>query len=394
MARPLHLTAKSAVKKRGSTYWFILSVPPDLRDTVGHSRWRFSLQTTEHSRALQLADMFLTEVKQKVRDSVDISSVYMRELTKLADYSPEDAEHLMDSLYPEVDESQAGQFYAARRQAGGAGIPPSAVTLQSVADSYLSEHPDKARTINDALRSFGPSVRLSNLTRKTVGDWIDRRRSEVSPRTIRIQLSNLRTLIKHAARHDLIPIDTLDILARWDLKAADKPSHKPIPDELYRMICEDKPEWAPVMTLMRLHGLRPSEVAGLELVDHEGHQVLTTTHSKTRAGRQRLIPVHPSITNIGELLAAVQPDDAKRLGQWLTNMKWRKAKYEPYRDKLINLYGCRVAAITDMGKAGIPEEVRQRLVGHSSSIHRSYIESYSYDQLAAGVAAIRNPLTE
>ena len=121
MARPLHLTASNAVKKRGGTYWFILSVPPALRDQVGRDRWRSSLGTSDKNKALLHAESFLSEVRAKVRDSLDISSVYMRELSKIANYSPEDAEHALDSLYPEVDDADAAKFYAARKVSGGDG---------------------------------------------------------------------------------------------------------------------------------------------------------------------------------------------------------------------------------------------------------------------------------
>lgn len=392
MPRPITLNAKTAVKQRGAVYWFILSVPPALRDRVGHSRWRFSLETTDYPEAIHKAELFLSEVRGQLRDTVDPSSSYMRELMRLSDVSPEEADLIMDTLHPEMDESQTGAFFAARQLAGGAGIPMHQVTLQSLADLYLAARPDQERTVMDAIRAFGPNRTINQLTRRWMSQWIDRRLMEVKATTVRHQLANLRAVLRHAVNQDLLPASVLDVLSGWQLKDSTKEQHKPLPDSLYSLLRDDKPALLPTLRLMRLHALRPSEVAGLQLTQLEGHVVLTTTHSKTRAGRERLIPAHPSIGDIEALLARTKPDDATRLAQYLTNAKKRKAAYAPWKgDKLTNTYGCRVAAITDMARAGIDPEIRQALVGHSRTVHTGYVASYSYDQLFEAVSAIRDP---
>ncbi|MDB2623324.1 hypothetical protein N9X89_03405 [Luminiphilus sp.] len=141
MPRPIKLNAASAVSLRGGTWWFIKAVPKALRDSIGKSRWRFSLNTTDRAVALQRAQEFIDEIKAQLLATNDPSSTYFKELAKLRGVSREDAEHLMDSLHPELNEGEAPQFYAARQVAQDVPPPAELFMWQSVATDSIIRMP-------------------------------------------------------------------------------------------------------------------------------------------------------------------------------------------------------------------------------------------------------------
>lgn len=391
MARPLKLNAASALTLRGHTYWFVKAVPKALKPSVAKSRWRFSLGTTDRSVALERAQAFLDEVRERLLDQHDPSSAYFRELSNLRGVSATDADHIMDSLDPELNEDEAPAFFAARQVAQGVAPPPELFTFRSVALDYYKRRPNKQRTTDVAINRWNLADQaVSTLTRKEVGDKLDLRLEEASVATVQHNLSDLNLLYRHAERLGIIDFQPITVFQKWQLRKTERNRTAPMPNDLYRTLYESLGDDRWVMVVSRLSGLRPSEASQCRLETIDGVKCLITTHSKTAAGRDRVVPVHSSlIDSIETIMPYLTTIHAKRAQNRLT--KWKVRKREPYcnfgRDT--NMYSCRVSALTDMASA--PEELRMAIAGHRS-VHGGYIDRYDIKQLVECIELIRDPL--
>lgn len=104
MPRPIVLTPESCVKRHPNSpvYHFEKQVPKSLRDKVGRTRWRHSLNTTDYNVALRLAAEFIQEIFNADDSTPGVGSQYLKELSKLRalNTTPEDAETMMDHYDP------------------------------------------------------------------------------------------------------------------------------------------------------------------------------------------------------------------------------------------------------------------------------------------------------
>ena len=388
MARPLKLTAASALTQRGSTWWFIKTVPAELREHLGVSRWRFTLDTTDRQVALSRAQQFLDEVREKLMETADPASSYYRELDKLRGVSTEDAEFIMDTLYPETNPEQAGAFYAARRIAQGVQPPKQLFTMLSVANDYLKTAPENNREPTMlAVKLFGPDVPIVDVDRRLAGDFVDARKADVSVSTVQRNLSYLQQVYRHAMRMGLVDFSSDTPFSKWNLRQTDKRRTERMPDDLYKFLCDDLGDHRWIMVVSRLSGMRPSEVASVTLEERSGHPVWIPQHSKTSSGRLRIVPVHSSLIPIAsDILPHLTPTSQRKASDRLKNLKSRGVvTYGRY----VNLYSCRVSAITDMSAAD--DDVRRVLVGHRD-INTGYIAEFNIEKLVAAIELIKDPL--
>ena len=388
MARPLKLTAASALVLRGNTWWFIKTVPSELREELGVARWRFTLNTTDKHVAVSRAQLFLDEVREKLLETSDPASAYYRELDKLRGVSPDDAEDILDTLYPESIPSDGPKFHAAKRVARGTAPPSKLFTLLSVARDYLKTKGEQhEEPVMFVVKLLGADTPIADIDRKLIGDFIDRRRESVSINTTQINLSYGQQVYRHARRIGLVPFSSDTPFSKWNLRQTEKRRTEPMPDELYKFLHDDFGDAKWIMVVSRLSGMRPSECASVTLEQRDGIPVWIPQHSKTSSGRLRVVPVHSSLRDIAEsILPFLTPQMQKRASERLKNLKSRGViKYDRY----VNLYSCRVSAITELSAAD--DDVRRVLVGHRD-INTGYIAEFDTAKLVAAIELIRDPL--
>ena len=390
MSRPLNLDARSAVKLRGNTYWFIKTVPKALQERVGHSRWRFSLETSDYGLAVHRSQSFLEAAREQLTETLDPSAAYFRELSKLNGVSPADAGQLLDTLYPESNEDDAAPFMAARKVALDINPPAETFTLLSVATNYLLKAPKaNHHPTTMAVRLFGEQTPITAITRKSVGDFIDRRLETVKVTTLRGNLSYLTQVYKHAMRLDIIKYSAATPFSAWNLRTTEKSRQAPMPDALYELLYHDLGDNRWTMVVSRLSGMRPSEAASVDLVTHKGVLCWIPRHSKTQSGRDRIVPVHPSlIDSAHDIVPFLTPERQTRASRRLANLKNRGVDGFNYPAN-VNMYSCRVSAITDMSAAD--DDVRRVLVGHRDT-NTGYISEFDIEKLVAAIALVKNPL--
>ncbi len=391
MARPIQLNATKAIELRGGVYWLSQQVPKQLREAVGKARWRHTLDTRDRTVALARAQVFLDQVRNAMREEVDPSSTYFLELERLRRLGAEDASHHMDTLYPEIDERDAPSFYAARLVSQGVPPPAALFTFQSVAEDYLKTAKESiAAPTRLAVKLLGPDTPITGITRRTVGDWLEVRKREVSVATLRLNLSYMQQVYRHAMRLDLVPFSRDTPFSSWNLRSEEKKRTEPMPNTLYRALYDDLGDNRWPLVVSRLSGMRPSEAASVRLESRDGYPVWIPQHSKTTAGRFRIVPVHSSLHEIAEdIVPYLTPKHQDRAGRRLSNLKGMKR--EPFCNygRGVNTYSCRVSAITDM--AGIDEEIRRALVGHRS-VHAGYVDEYPIGRLVEAIEQINDPL--
>ena len=391
MPRPIKLNAASALVLRGNTYWFQKQVPKALREAVGKTRWRFTLSTTDRAVALQKAQLFLDEVQQQLLETTDPSSAYFVELAKLRGASREDAEFIMDTTYPELNEADAPKFYAARSIAQDKAPPAELFTFGAVARDYFKRKPNKERQTTVALNTWGLNdAAVSSISRKQVGDIIDRRLETCRVGTVRADLSHLNCVYRHAERLGIVEFQQTTVFQRWTLEETEKRRTEPMPTSLYKALHDRLGDDRWPMVVSRLSGMRPSECCDVRLETIDGVHCMITQKSKTEAGRDRVVPLHDSLLPIiDDIMPLLTPLHLSRASKKL--IKWKIRKYEPFcqYDRHTNLYSCRVSALTEMAAA--PEELRMAIAGHRS-VHGGYINRYDVSQLKAVIDLIRDPL--
>lgn len=391
MAIPIKLTAASAIKLRGSTYWFIKQCPKELRDKLGVQRWRFSLNTTDRQVALRRADNFLVEVREALSDNADPASTYFKELDKLRHLSKEDAEALLDVTYPELYPSQVPIFYAARKAVMGTEPPAELFTLLSVARQYLKTAKESVQEPTMiAVRLFGPDVPFTAIDRRMVGDFKELREQTVSVSTLRGNLSYLQTVYRYGMRLGLVDYSKHTPFSDWQLRVEEQNRTEPMPDVLYKALYEDLGDLRWTMVVSRLSSLRPSEACRVELQERSGLPVWYVKHSKTKAGRGRIVPVHSSIRDVAEhIVPHLSLAASERARKRLTNLKSRGVSpFADYKGQKVDMYSGRVSAITEMGMASA--EIRRAIAGHRD-IHENYIHEYPMEKLVEAVEMIHDP---
>ena len=390
MARPLKLTAASALVLRGKSYWFIKTVPTELREELGLSRWRFSLNTTDRHVALSRQQAFLDEVREKLLDTADPASAYYRELQKLRGLSPEDAEIAVDLTYPELDPSHGPKFHAARRQSKGVLPPPELFTFLSVARDYLkTKGPQHEEPVMHMVKLIGPDGPITAIDRKLVGDFLDMRKQEVSVSTLQRNLSYGQQVYRHAQRMGIVDYTDHTPFSRWNLRQTEKRRTEPMPNDLYRLLCDSLGDCRWILIVSRLSGMRPSEVVSVTLEHRNEVPVLIPQHSKTASGRARIIPVHSLLQPIiSDVLPHLTARNQKRASDYIKNQKSRGVITY---GREVNLYSSRISAITDMSSAS--DDVRRAIAGHRD-VHTGYVHEFDIEKLVAAIELIKSPIDD
>jgi integrase len=254
----------------------------------------------------------------------------------------------------------------------------------------------------------------------------------LDPKTINDKwLSRLHALLNWCVRNDILP-DNPAAGIKVEYTPSTKPPRVPFsPGDLAKIFAKPlfdpaKPwgetEWAMLVSLFA--GTRPSELAQMQLdsIRTERGVLIFAIEGETKnAGSQRLIPVHPSLLNLGleQHVANLRGKGATHLfpewyqqGQAAKRKAERRAKdtgvmptlnqhYPKYLPKRVNVsylpkigvkepqknfYSFRHTFKTGLSLAGVEKSVRDYLCGHmDTSAGSVYVHDVSIAQMKAAI---------
>ena len=319
-------------------------------------------------------------------------------------------------------------------EAQGGKLTPSSLNFarlgfSEAADRYLEERRHglargSVRTEQERsrpLKLYFGATPLNRITADAVREYIVWRKSqkpqrgsetEISNRTVNMEVAFLRRLLKRAKRLHLVADDLKPLPERRDIGRA------LTPDEKLRLlkVAKAKPEWENArlaMTLALNTTMRGCELRGIQwrdvnLID----RTLTVRHSKTRAG-ERVIPLNAdalaAILELRERAKAffgdnlspdwhvfphaegfTKPDPTKPMSGWRS--AWRSlraaaAKGEPEKGipplpslARLRFHDLRHHAITELAETAASDQIIRSIAGHVS---QRMLEHYSHVRLQA-----------
>jgi len=319
-------------------------------------------------------------------------------------------------------------------EAQGGKLAPSSLNFarlgfSEAADRYLEERRHglargSVRTEQERsrpLKLYFGATPLNRITADAVREYIVWRKSqkpqrgsetEISNRTVNMEVAFLRRLLKRAKRLHLVADDLKPLPERRDIGRALQP------DEKLRLlrVGKQKPEWENArlgMVLALNTTMRGCELRGLQwrdvnLID----RTLTVRHSKTRAG-ERAIPLNAdalaAILELRERAKAffgdnlspdwyvfphaegfTKPDPTEPMSGWRS--AWRSlraaaAKGEPEKGippmpglARLRFHDLRHHAITELAESTASDQVIRSIAGHVS---QRMLEHYSHVRLEA-----------
>lgn len=133
--------------------------------------------------------------------------------------------------------------------------------------------------------------------------------------------------------------------------------HKSFTDSEFKLMCEHANNPFIALAIIECFtGLRPSELTGLKSEDIDLKNGLILTGSKTEAGRNRIVPIHPSIKEMTRSLPVKFSYEKYRVG--FTKALESLGIYEH------RLHDCRKHFVTMAKRAGCDEYAIKRIVGH------------------------------
>lgn len=282
MSRPIVLTPESCVKRHPGSpvYHFEKQVPKSLREKIGRTRWRHSLNTTDYNEAIRLAAEFIQEVFKADDAKPSVGSMYLKELDKLRalNMSWQELEDFQAQNHPRsgggFDESKVAKHFAAGTLLTGNPHPTHLFTLGDMADQYFRENKrNKEKEERAQVRRFGDKVPLDHLSRPMVVQYIKQRESEgVRRDTIKRDIQVLRNVAKFAVDMGLMTFATREQLFQdHTFKKEEKAPHEYMPQHTFAAICRKlgAPRMWPLV-VARLHGTRLAETYNLEIIEQEG----------------------------------------------------------------------------------------------------------------------------
>lgn len=173
--------------------------------------------------------------------------------------------------------------------------------------------------------------------------------------------SYLRQLYKMAANDDIISTDYAEHLDIGEKKGKSK--HSMIPDMIMIKLWDHGTEVSELMLTLAMTGMRISELLEMEPDRINLEQRFMVGGLKTEAGRDRLIPIHPSILPFIEKKKndpsywSLHPDT---FGKKISGELSEKLSYQMYS------HDSRVTLNTNLRRVGVDKLTRQKIIGHSS----------------------------
>lgn len=278
-----------------------------------------------------------------------------------------------------------------------AGIAPRAdkysVTLQQIYDLWS---PRKYATIShqaaDAYRacwgrlSRYKDMRVTDLTIDHLQAIIDEdAQNNMSHSTMQNDRMLMRALYKYAMERDIVMkdysafVDIPSVAAKYEKGAFDD-----LQMARLEQLAKDGFPWADTVLMLCYTGFRINEFLSLTPFSYDHAEDFLRGGSKTEAGKNRVVPVHPKIKpylerwlNKGGVSIICKEDGTRMSANW-----YRNDVFKPVVNALgvpqATPHWCRHTFATRLHEAGAPELEVKRLMGHADS---NVTEHYTHTDL-------------
>lgn len=267
------------------------------------------------------------------------------------------------------------------------------MTVEELAARFIAEGLAKAYSldrIQHVLPYFG-GMTLTEVDRASIRKYRQARHaaSTVKVATVNRDISVLRRLMYFAAEEGYIPANPLTHLRLEREPRTKRPVLSVREEELLLAAASD--HLRPIIICALDTGMRRGEILGQVWEDIDvDNQLLYVSHSKTPEGEKREIPL---TTRLLKVLLNDQKAEGEVFtfnGDRLRNIKrtWATALRNA-RIRHIRFHDLRHTANTRLMLAGVMQEVRRELVGHTSQRSRDVNDRYTHVELPVKREAIR-----
>lgn len=187
----------------------------------------------------------------------------------------------------------------------------------------------------------------------------------MSKATVASMITMLKGVSGYAIRYGYITVDFAQYLEGVGQES--KPIHKPFTKKELEMLWKDSENIVAAFALITTYtGMRPSELLFAKMTPADLEKGFIVGGSKTEAGRNRVIPLHPRIR---PLIQSMLREDG-RLFANQTLAGFQLHRWNPYMEShgMSHLpHDGRHTCATLMEKAGIPMHHRKLILGHKIS---------------------------
>jgi integrase len=414
------------VEKRADGWYASLTVPPDVRELIGRSKFLRKLSTTSESkgRASQEASPIVSGWKREIKlardalkkaenpDSALDIALNLRNLLAVASNEDAGDDHELisdeiDRFVEKVKEAEGDKASSDIHQtAFGYKTPLEPLYNEwskSKLKSYSLKTGDSYR--RDAKMFVDKFVHLEAVTKRSMKEWIaylmefGADPQKVKPMT----LTTLRDRFMCGVRHFYNYIDSRGLIdeekvnpmegiipkeEKTKINLSNKgwiPFDPKEVSQIYNAIPKDDDQLSTVTAIAMFTGMRIEEVCSLtvaQIIDVDGIRCFDIVDSKTRAGI-RVVPIHPLIAPlVDRLLDEVKGDaeEAPKEAFLISGLKANKyddrsnavgkrfgrLKKELGFDEKKVFHSIRKCVVTQLDRAGYRETSIANLVGHDN----------------------------
>lgn len=187
----------------------------------------------------------------------------------------------------------------------------------------------------------------------------------MSKSTVAQMITVIKGIAGYAVRYGYITSDFSQYIQGTGVESKD--IHKPFTQKEIDTLWKDSDNMVASFALITIYtGLRPSELLFLTVTDEDLKNGYVVGGSKTEAGKNRVIPLHPKIRNI---IRKIRKEDG-RLFSNQTLAGFQLHRWNPYMESkgMSHLpHDGRHTCATLMEQAGIPMHHRKLILGHKVS---------------------------
>lgn len=414
------------VEKRADGWYASLTVPPDVRELIGRSKFLRKLSTTSESkgRASQEASPIVSGWKREIKlardalkkaenpDSALDIALNLRNLLAVASNEDAGDDHELisdeiDRFVEKVKEAEGDKASSDIHQTAFGYKTPLEPLYHEWSKSKLKNYSLKTGDSyrRDAKMFVDKFVHLEAVTKRSMKEWIaylmefGTDPQKVKPMT----LTTLRDRFMCGVRHFYNYIDSRGLIdeekvnpmegiipkeEKTKINLSNKgwiPFDPKEVSQIYNAIPKDDDQLSTVTAIAMFTGMRIEEVCSLtvaQIIDVDGIRCFDIVDSKTRAGI-RVVPIHPLIAPlVDRLLGEVKGDAEEVLKDAFLISGLKANKYDDRSNAVGKRFGrlkkelgfdekkvfhsIRKRVVTQLDRAGYRETSIANLVGHDN----------------------------
>ncbi|WP_438979031.1 tyrosine-type recombinase/integrase [Polynucleobacter sp.] len=414
------------VEKRADGWYASLTVPPDVRELIGRSKFLRKLSTTSESkgRASQEASPIVSGWKREIKlardalkkaenpDSALDIALNLRNLLAVASNEDAGDDHELisdeiDRFVEKVKEAEGDKASSDIHQTAFGYKTPLEPLYHEWSKSKLKNYSLKTGDSyrRDAKMFVDKFVHLEAVTKRSMKEWIaylmefGTDPQKVKPMT----LTTLRDRFMCGVRHFYNYIDSRGLIdeekvnpmegiipkeEKTKINLSNKgwiPFDPKEVSQIYNAIPKDDDQLSTVTAIAMFTGMRIEEVCSLtvaQIIDVDGIRCFDIVDSKTRAGI-RVVPIHPLIAPLVDRLLEEVKGDAEEAPKdefLISGLKANKyddrsnavgkrfgrLKKELGFDEKKVFHSIRKCVVTQLDRAGYRETSIANLVGHDN----------------------------